>query len=329
MKYATFLLAFIFSACSWSDDLRPASLTIQQIDTFAFDVSWTVPLKDSVRPDLSVVISGRLRQTTPKAVRQLNNTNRQNWRLEGDADFAGLTGETITIVGLQGSTYEVLLRLIDQDKKTTTAVLNTARPVFIVPAKDTAEGEDTITAYIGLGIKHILLGPDHLLFVACLVYISRTRKKLLLTITGFTLAHSVTLILAATEVLVIPIPPVEAVIALSIVFLAREIVQNNQTSLSLRYPVLVSSTFGLLHGFGFASVLADIGLPEHEKLTALLCFNIGIEIGQLIFVGALFLAFWLFRNLYRTLSMATLRLPISYSCGVLATFWMLQRLAAF
>ena len=329
MRYFIFAFAIFFNICTWADDLRPASLTIQQVNASAFDISWTVPLKNAVPPEFSVMISGELRQAGPKIVRRLNNTRRENWRLESAADFAGIAGETVTIVGLQGSTYEVLLRFVDEDKQTVTAVLNTDRPVYVIPAMDAVESEDTITAYIGLGIKHILLGLDHLLFVACLVYISGTRKKLLLTITGFTLAHSVTLILAATEVLVIPVPPVEAVIALSIVFLAREILKNKAASVSLKYPVLVSSTFGVLHGFGFASVLGDIGLPEHEKITALLCFNIGVEIGQLVFVASLLLGFLGFKKLYRPLSIEQLRFPIGYFCGTLATLWMFGRLVAF
>lgn len=328
MKFFGLLLGVIFSVGLWADDLRPASLTIQQIDPTRYDISWTVPLKNGVRPDFSVTISGELRQSGPKMARMLNNTSQETWRIESQ-ELAGLSGETITIVGLQGSTYEVLLRLIDEKKQTITAVLNTDRPDYLVPEIDAIQGQDTIIAYIGLGIEHILIGLDHLLFVACLVYISGTRRKLLLTITGFTVAHSVTLILAATGVLVIPIPPVEAVIALSIVFLAWEIAKNNGASLSLKYPVLVSSTFGLLHGFGFASVLADIGLPENEKLTALLCFNVGVEIGQLLFVGSLVVVFSLIKKLYQPLSMETLRFPTSYFCGVLATFWMFERLAAF
>jgi hydrogenase/urease accessory protein HupE len=329
MKLGMLLLGLIFSACLWADDLRPASLTIQQVQPSAFDISWTVPLKNGVRPDFSLKFSGEVRQTSPKIARQLNNTSRESWRIESNDALAGLAGQTITIVGLRGSTYEVLLRLVDENSQTITAVLNTDKPDYVVPAMDSVEGENTIIAYIGLGIEHILIGLDHLLFVACLVYISRTRRKLLLTITGFTIAHSVTLILAATEVLVIPIPPVEAVIALSIVFLAWEIAKNRDASLSLKYPILVSSSFGLLHGFGFASVLADIGLPEGEKLSALLCFNIGVEIGQLLFVASLFLVFWALKKLYQPLSMQMLRFPTSYACGVLATFWMFERLAAF
>jgi hydrogenase/urease accessory protein HupE len=193
---------------------------------------------------------------------------------------------------------------------------------------------DTAMTYIVLGIEHILIGLDHLLFVACLVYISGSRKKLFFTITGFTLAHSITLFLSANDFVTIAIEPVEVVIALSIIFLAWEIAKNRQQSLSLRYPVLVSSSFGLLHGFGFAAVLSDIGLPESEKLWALLSFNIGVELGQLVFVLGLFMLvkilsyfYQFFRHKVLTLSM--LRIPISYFCGTLATLWFLERLLAF
>lgn len=127
----------------------------------------------------------------------------------------------------------------------------------------------------------------------------------------------------------LPIAPVEAAIALSIVFLAAEIAKNKLHSLSLKYPVLVSSSFGLLHGFGFASVLADIGLPAQANTLALVGFNIGVEVGQLIFVAALILVFVVARRAIKSLSVETVRLPMSYLCGSIASIWVLERLAAF
>ena len=135
---------------------------------------------------------------------------------------------------------------------------------------------DVAKTYISFGIEHILEGIDHLLFVACLIFIAGSWKRILITITGFTAAHSITLSLAALNIISIPILAVEAVIALSIVFLAREIVQQRRDILTWRYLVLVSITFGLLHGFGFASAHGDIGLPQNEIPTAFLSFNIGV-----------------------------------------------------
>jgi len=326
MQVLLCLWILLFSALSWADDMRPASLTIKAVDALSYDVSWTVPVKNGERPALRVVFENGSKVLSPKRTQLINNTIRESWSIGREV---ALSGSVISITGLKGSGYEVLLRVIDEKQQTITAILNTDKSRYIVPNIESVEPENTAIAYIILGIEHILIGLDHLLFVACLVYISGTRKKLLLTITGFTVAHSMTLFLAATGVLSIPIPPVEAVIALSIVFLAWEIAKSRADSLSLRYPVLVSSSFGLLHGFGFASVLADIGLPESEKLLALVCFNIGVEVGQLLFVAALFLVFLMLSKLYRPLTLETLRFPASYACGSLAMIWVFERLAAF
>ena len=145
--------------------------------------------------------------------------------------------------------------------------------------------------YIVLGVEHILTGFDHLLFLACLILIAGSLKRILITVTGFTIAHSITLTLAALELVQVPVPAVEAIIALSIVFLAVEIASKRRNTLAWRYPILVASTFGLLHGFGFASVLNDIGLPQTEIPVALLFFNLGVEIGQVFFIAVCIILF--------------------------------------
>ena len=183
--------------------------------------------------------------------------------------------------------------------------------------------------YTWLGVTHILGGFDHLLFVLCLIYISRTRKKLLWTITGFTIAHSLTLVMTTLGWVQVPIPPVEASIALSIVFLALEILKNKGGSLTLKYPVLVSSTFGLLHGFGFASVLEEIGLPENELGTALFTFNVGVELGQLLFVISLVLLKIILEKIVPVWTMDSYRRPIGYFCGIVSMFWLIERIYIF
>ncbi|ARN74322.1 HupE/UreJ family protein [Oceanicoccus sagamiensis] len=320
------ILLFSISALSQADDMRPASLTITASDASQFDVLFKMPIRNGSRQQLEAQFDDATSMPAPKSRRIINNAYIENFSLERKA---GLEGMQITIAGLKGASGDVLLRIIDNQQHTITAVLNTENPDYTVPVIKEMTKADTVVTYIILGVEHILVGLDHLLFVACLVYISGSRNKLLLTITGFTVAHSVTLILAATDTLVIPIPPVEAVIALSIVFLAWEIAKNNKNSLSLKYPILVSSSFGLLHGFGFASVLAEIGLPQNEKLLALLSFNIGVEIGQVLFVAALFAVFYLLSKLMKFITMETLRYPASYTCGIVATFWMFERLASF
>ena len=149
--------------------------------------------------------------------------------------------------------------------------------------------------YTWLGMEHIWIGFDHLLFVLCLIWIAGSLRRILITITGFTLAHSVTLALSALQIVVLPVPPIEAVIALSVLFLATEIARGEggfngakgangaSGALTWRYPIAVSSTFGLLHGLGFAAVLNEIGLPQTELVTGLVFFNVGVEIGQVVF----------------------------------------------
>lgn len=191
--------------------------------------------------------------------------------------------------------------------------------------------------YTLLGIQHILEGWDHLLFLICLMIVAGTGKKLLITITGFTIAHSITLALSALDIIRLPIPPVEAVIALSVVYLAVEIALQKKDSLTYRYPITVSSSFGLLHGFGFAAVLADIGLPQIEIVSSLLFFNIGVELGQIVFVLGVLLLWLLIQRLAKNwtwqhkhrLSRAGIERLAAYFCGSIASFWMIERLVGF
>jgi hydrogenase/urease accessory protein HupE len=191
--------------------------------------------------------------------------------------------------------------------------------------------------YLTLGVRHILEGYDHLLFLMCLMLIAGTGRRILITITGFTIAHSITLALSALGVVRVPIPAVEAAIALSIVFLAVEIVRGDPNSLTYRYPIAVSSSFGLLHGFGFAAVLGETGLPQTEIPAALLFFNVGVEIGQILFVAVVIAIYQLVRlvgraSFDRDLSVDALRplqTPAAYAVGILGSFWMIQRVATF
>ncbi|WP_019026941.1 HupE/UreJ family protein [Colwellia piezophila] len=326
-----FPLFALFASQALADDMRPASLTITATSNTNFDVVWKVPLRNGKKEPIQFALPDKSQQVGLTRKHIFNNAYIEYSSFQRED---GLTGVMITIDGIERSTGDVLVRIIGTNQETFTTVLNVEKPNYLIKKMVSLSTFDTAITYTEIGIKHILIGLDHLLFVACLVYISGSRKKLFYTITGFTLAHSVTLFLAATNVMVIPIEPVEAVIALSIIFLAWEIAKNRQHSLSLRYPVLVSSSFGLLHGFGFAAVLSDIGLPESEKSLALLSFNIGVEIGQLLFVIALFLLVKLASSLYqwrrkKPLTLTMLRLPISYFCGITATLWFIERLTAF
>jgi hypothetical protein len=183
--------------------------------------------------------------------------------------------------------------------------------------------------YSGLGIEHILLGIDHLLFVLCLLLIVKGPWMLVKTITAFTVAHSVTLGLATLGLVQIPPRPVEAAIALSIVFLAAEILHGRQGrfGLTYRYPWVVAFGFGLLHGLGFAGALREMGLPKGEVPVALLFFNVGVEIGQLLFVAAFLLLRRILVGLEFRWPRAVQVTPV-YLVGTVATYWLLQRVGS-
>jgi len=338
LKVARLFRVFIITSffaffCSgvFADDMRPASLTITATSNTHFDLVWKVPLKNGRKEKISFAVPTDSQQVGLTRKHIVNNAYIEYSSFHRENGLAKLF---ITIDGIEGTAGDVLVRIVGLQQETLTTVLNLDKPSYVISKMVSLTTLETMLTYIELGFEHILIGLDHLLFVACLVYISGSRKKLFFTITGFTLAHSMTLFLSANGLVTIPIEPVEAVIALSIIFLAWEIAKNKQQSLSLRYPVLVSSSFGLLHGFGFAAVLSDIGLPETEKLMALLSFNIGVELGQLAFVSALFILVKLASFVYqwlqdKPLTLPMLRLPISYLCGITATFWFIERLTVF
>ncbi|HJN49434.1 MAG: HupE/UreJ family protein [Pseudomonadales bacterium] len=179
--------------------------------------------------------------------------------------------------------------------------------------------------YTWLGMEHIWIGSDHLLFVLCLIWIAGSWRRILATITGFTLAHSVTLALAALQVVVLPVPPIEAAIALSVLFLATELTRGSTNSLAWNYPIAVSSSFGLLHGLGFAAVLTEIGLPQTELVTGLVFFNVGVEIGQLLFALAVIAALR-FMNRWSWFASQG-QTVIGYFAGCVAAYWFIERTA--
>lgn len=226
-----------------------------------------------------------------------------------------------------------LFRLSETDGKVLTRVLPPDQLDWQVPK---APGWQAVAiGYLRLGINHIWTGIDHLLFVTGLLILAGTMRRVLLAITGFTIAHSITLSLSALNLVVLPEPPVEACIALSILFLAREIASPFPDGLAGRFPIMVSSSFGLLHGFGFAAALREVGLPTKELAVGLLCFNLGVEIGQIVFILSIVALAVIVR---RAIAMGGLDLtpfksrlgPIGgYGLGIPAAFWFIQRLAAF
>lgn len=243
----------------------------------------------------------------------------------------GLAGGTIRIAGLERSRTDTLVRYELTAGQSQTHRLTPGAPGFTVPL-DSGRGE-ILASYIPLGISHILEGIDHLLFVLCLVLLIHKPGRLFWAVTAFTLAHSITLAAASLGVLRIPSPPVEAVIALSIVFLAYELTlpPERRDPLTMHFPWLVSFAFGLVHGLGFAGALREIGLPEGDIPLALFSFNVGVELGQLLFVLAVLAARTLATRLLPDLArkQALVFRASGYAVGSVAAFWVIERMAAF
>ena len=240
----------------------------------------------------------------------------------------GLKDVEVAIEGLQHTLTDVLVRVTHSGGSTQTVRLAPDNIVFTVSGEPSTL--EVITTYMSLGIEHILLGVDHLLFVFALLLIVQGWRRLVGTITAFTVAHSITLAAATLGYVNVPQAPVEAVIALSILFLATEIIHmlQGRTGLAQRYPWLVAFIFGLLHGFGFAGALTEIGLPPSDIPLALLFFNVGVEVGQLIFVAGVLLIGMILRRLISQ-PMRWVETVITYMIGGIAAFWTIERVAAF
>jgi hydrogenase/urease accessory protein HupE len=237
----------------------------------------------------------------------------------------GLAGNRIDFAGLQLTITDVLVRVEMLDGSKWTAFARPSQPWVEIAA--TQSGWEVAGTYIVEGIRHILLGADHLLFVLGLLLIVKNRWMLLKTITAFTVAHSITLALSTFGYASIPVQPLNAAIALSILFLGPEIIRARRggTSLTIRRPWIVAFAFGLLHGFGFASGLAQTGLPQNEIPVALLSFNVGVELGQIGFVALVLLL----EKSFGVLELRWFR-PIellpAYAVGGLGAFWTIDRL---
>ena len=211
-----------------------------------------------------------------------------------------------------------------QDGTVTTSLVRPSQPWIDIQARQSSF--EVARLFVVEGIEHILFGYDHLLFVAALMLIVRNWRVLVKTITAFTVAHSITLTFATLGWVALPSGPVEIMIAFSIVLVAAEIVrtERGQTSLATTWPWVVAFAFGLLHGFGFAGALQHLGLPQDDIPLALLCFNVGVEIGQLLFIAAILLAVAALRRIVDVPRKAVV--ASAYAIGMVAAFWTLERL---
>jgi hydrogenase/urease accessory protein HupE len=321
---AALALACWFQAAP-AHEVRPAYLELRELPSGELDVLWKTPMRGEMRLALAPVLSGESETVAPLATRRAGGAAVQTWRLRLAEP---LRGRTLHIDGLSATMTDALVRVEFADGSYWTARLTPKASEVTIPEE---QGSGAVTAtYFGLGVEHILLGFDHLLFVLALLLITRGVKRLVLTITAFTVAHSITLALATLGFVRVPSSPVEAVIALSIVFVAAEVIHARRgvEGLAVRAPWIVAFTFGLLHGFGFAGALAEIGLPQGQIPLALFFFNVGVEAGQLLFVAAVLAVMALWRRARVTVpdwdGLAT-----PYAIGSIAMFWVIQRITAF
>jgi len=307
-------------------ELQPGFLELKEVAPGRYDVLWKLPSlgeASDVRMPLAPIF--------PETCRQLGEARTERsgtaWVFTARLDCkGGLAGRMLAIEGLEAFTTDVLVRVQQADGRVETHLLKPVQPsVTLRSADDLRRGA---WAYLYLGIEHILLGVDHLLFVLGLLLIVRDRWMLVKTVTAFTIAHSITLAVATFGIATVPAAPLNAAIALSILFLGPEIVRRwrGETSFTIRHPWVVAFAFGLLHGFGFASGLAQLGLPKGEIPLALLLFNVGVELGQLAFVLLIVLLERAFRQLQIHWPIIVQRLP-GYVVGALGAFWTIQRVA--
>lgn len=313
----------LFAATARGHEVRPAYLQLTQVDSHNYDVLWKVPAAgDQLRLGLYIRFPEDTEETADHRARFVGGAYVDRWSVRREG---GLDSQTLVVDGLASTKTDVLVRVEHLDGTTFVTRVDPSHPSFVLAA---APGIfDVGRTYFVLGVEHILLGIDHLLFVGALMMLVRGTKLLVKTITAFTVAHSITLAGATLGWVSVPGKPVEAVIALSIVFVAAEVLrlQRGEAGLSSRAPWIVAFGFGLLHGFGFAGALHEVGLPAHAIPVALFLFNVGVEAGQLLFVLLLSIfAAGLLRIAPQPPRWA--RATPAYLIGAVATYWTLERL---
>jgi hydrogenase/urease accessory protein HupE len=321
MVLAVLIVPF-FPRAAQGHESQPGSLDIKQLAGNRYEVIWKAPIYYGRPHPARLELPEHWQAVVGPTERTLPDSH--VYRKVVVIGEKGVHGSIVSFPGLEGTITDVFVRLNRLDGTTMTAVVRPTKPY--AELRGERSWHTTAGEFIGLGFHHIMLGVDHLLFVLGLLLIVKGRMKLLKTITSFTVAHSITLAIATLGYASAPLPPLNASIALSILFLGPEIVRSwrGETSLTIRYPWIVAFMFGLLHGFGFASGLSTTGMPRAELPFALLFFNVGVELGQLVFV---FTALALARS-FKVLEVRWPRwakvLP-GYTVGSLGAYWTIQR----
>jgi hydrogenase/urease accessory protein HupE len=315
----------LLSSLALAHEMRPAYLDMRETAPDTFDVIWKVPARGEMRLGLYVELPQSCKPSSEPRKGIEDGAYLERWTVICEN---GLKGKAIAAKGLLATMTDALVRIAYADGSTEVARLKPDATTHIVVGTQTSL--EVAATYFWLGVDHILSGIDHLLFVLALMLLIHDRWMLFKTITAFTLAHSITLAGAALGYFSLPQKPVEATIALSIAFVASELVKMKpgERRLSEAYPWMVAFAFGLLHGFGFAGALKEIGLPQVDVPLALLTFNLGVEAGQLLFVGVVLVTFKAIST-FVTKPMSKVRVMAAYLIGTSAAVWFLERIAKF
>jgi hydrogenase/urease accessory protein HupE len=321
------MLAFVLAAnlpqIAYGHEVRPGYLELQQTASETWSVLWKVPAQGDMRLSIHPRFPEACALASEPIAFQANAAYIERTSI---ACKGGLAGHAIGVDGLSATMTDVLVRSVRADGSVQVVRLSPSAPAFVF--ESTPRSLEVARAYTVLGVEHILGGIDHLLFVLGLMLLVRNKWLLVKTITAFTVAHSITLAAATLGWMRVSQPPVEAVIALSILFLASELAKQHRGDAGLmeRYPWIVAFIFGLLHGFGFAGALREVGLPESDIPLALFTFNVGVELGQLLFVGTVLVALAVLRRFLIRLPLWMHKVP-AYAIGTMASCWWLQRMA--
>ncbi len=325
MRRLTWFLVLFFIACPGlvsAHESQPGTLEIKQLATDRYDVTWRAPIYYGKPHPARLQLPEDWQNIVQPTERRMADSIVFQRVIK--AGKKSIEGDIVRFPGLEATITDVFVRLTRLDGTMMTAVVLPTRPY--VELRGERSWSATAGEYVGLGFHHIMLGIDHLLFVLGLLLIVQSRMMLFKTITSFTVAHSITLAIATFGFASVPLPPLNAAVALSILFLGPEIVRSwrGETSLTIQYPWIVAFMFGLLHGFGFASGLSTTGMPSAELPWALLFFNVGVELGQVAFVFLILLLARSFRVLEihwpRWVEMAP-----GYAVGSLGAYWTIQR----
>ncbi len=324
---AVLLLLFQLCLCpGFADEIRPAFLEFTQQSETVYQVLWKRPSRGEAQKALKLEPifppSSQIRGV--KKITTSRSAVFESYLIE---DEEALINKPITIQGLQTTTTDVLVRVHYLDGATEFIRILPENPQFSLTHK--SGFLNMVSTYFVLGVQHILEGYDHLLFVLALLLLVGKLRVLFWTITAFTLAHTLTLMLASLDLIQLSGRAVESIIALSIVFVAAEVVyaMRGQEYLSKKYPWLIAFGFGLIHGLGFAGALKEIGLPQNEIVPALIFFNVGVEAGQVIFLAAVILLAMLFKPLIQK-HRYFYKMSLTYGIGIIASVWLLQRVLA-